>query len=579
MKKSTVLFAIIILVAAMGIGMLVGQKNTLKIENANLNEKIAELTKTQESGQAEAQKSLTETQTQLNAANEQLTLANAEISRLKGENETLTAKVKEFNTQHSRANSVTIFHTNDVFSHVKGNETDEIGYAKLATLVNEERKAGPTLVLDAGNALHGTTYASLTGGMSVVSLMNKIGYDAMTPGNHDFNYGVDHLKELEAGMNFPLVNATVYHAGAENVFKPYILKEIAGKTIAIVGVGTPQMVSTIHPDLIKGYSFEGEQILQPIIDEAAEKSDAVILLAHWGYGDPMPDSSVLAAMPHVDLVIDGHSCNTYEEITQQAGSALIVSAGSYMNRIGKVELVFNADGTLTCTETPITPEEAKAIVPDAEVAAEIEKTTAEQNELLGNTIGQTKVQLDGGRNAGWDKETNFGDFLTDSIREHAQAEFAFVTGSALYVPIREGDITKRDVLEALPYNNHVVVLEVSGETLLQAMENGLKSYPNKFGGFPQISGGTITFDPALEAGQRIVSFQINNQEIERDRLYTVATSDYLMRGGDGYTVLTECKVLQELSLLDEVLATVLGREQVISPEVGTRLTVGTALQK
>ena len=513
---------------------------------------------------------------QLKAAEEALMLAATAAEQPAAE-ATLVPLVTEEPAQPA---VITIFHTNDVHSRVEGNDKDQIGYAKMATIVKEAEKQGPALLLDAGDTLHGTAFSNLEKGLSTVKVMNLLGYDAMEPGNHDFNYGFDRLKELEKDMAFPLVNANIMLENGENAFTTYALLEAGEKTIAVVGVANPQMKTAIHPDMIKGLTFKDYDVLADVIAKADEQSDAVILLAHWGADDSYtPNSSVLANIPGVDLVIDGHSHTLFENIAQVEGGALIVSTGDYLRTIGQVTLTIQPDGSVTAQADPITYEESVNVVPDEEVKAYIDQIKAGQDEILSTVIGTADVDLDGERETNRTRETNLGDLATDALKWYSEADLAFTNGGGIRKSIPAGVITQRDVVEVFPFGNSVVIIEVTGEQLLAAMEHGVRLYPETNGGFPQISGAKFVFDPAKEAGSRVVSMEVGGEPVDPAKTYTMATNDFTAAGGDGYEMLKTSPILQYRGTLDEAFTQYIAHLGVINTAVEGRITMVEAAQE
>ena len=480
----------------------------------------------------------------------------------------------------AEAVAITIFHTNDVHSRVEGNDTDQIGYAKLATIVRDAERHGPVLLLDVGDTLHGMAFSNLEKGLSVVKLLNMLGYDAMEPGNHDFNYGFDRLKELEKEMAFPLVNANIMLENGENAFTPFALLDAGDKVVAVGGIANPQMTTAIHPEMIKALTFNDYDVLTDVIAQVDEKSDAIILLAHWGADDAYtPNSSVLAQIPGVDLVIDGHSHTLPDEIAQVADGALIVSTGDYLKNIGQVTLTILPDGSVTAESDPITFEEASAVMPDEEVKAFIDEIKVGQDEILNTVIGVTEVDLDGERETNRSGETNLGNLATDALRLYTEADLAFTNGGGIRKSIPAGDITQRDVVEVFPFGNSVVIIEVTGEQLLAAMEHGVRLYPETNGGFPQISGAKFVFDPAKEVGSRIVSMEVGGEPVDPVKTYTMATNDFTAAGGDGYEMLKNSPILQYRGTLDEAFTQHIVRLGVINVAAEGRITVAEAVEE
>ncbi len=486
-----------------------------------------------------------------NAAEEALAKAEGELTALRAELATMEEKLQ---LALSGGGDVTVLHTNDVHARVVSGGQNQIGYTKLGTIVERAREAGGTLLLDAGDTLHGMAIAGATQGQSVVDLMNMLGYDAMTPGNHDFNYGYERLKELEKSMDFALVNANILLEDGSHAFTPYVVLEVSGRKVAVVGAANPQMQSAIHPDQIKGLTFAGLDKITEAVESARQEADAVIILAHWGSSDAYdPNSSVLAQIPGVNLVVDGHSHTAFADIMQVEGAALVVSAGQHLEYVGRVQLAFDAEGGVTATADPIAFEDTVDIPVNQAIEDAIIDLENTMSEVLGEVVGKTEVLLDGERENVRTRETNLGNLAADALLKATAADFAFTNGGGIRRSIATGDITRKDVVEVFPFGNSVLVLEVTGVQLLAAMEHGLRQYPEQSGGFPQIAGGTLVFSAANEPGNRVMEFTIAGKPVDSAATYQVATNDFLAAGGDGFDMLKDCPVLGYLGTLDEIL--------------------------
>ncbi len=539
----------------------------LQEEKTSLEEKVNAFdsnTKELEEAKKAAEEKLNAAEDAKKTAEENLKSAQDELKALQGEKDQLNeqlaaiaakteAKEQEEKAEAEKASetsSVIILSTNDVHARVEGNDKNQIGYPRLIAIAKELRKDNEVILLDAGDVLHGTAFANLTQGESIVNLMNLAGYSASAPGNHDFNYGYDRLMELEKKMDFPLVNANIYKDG-EHAFAPYTIIQAGSRNIAVIGAANPQMESAIHPDRIKGLEFKDYTALNDIVEEVRPHVDAVIILAHWGASDAYePNSSVLAKIPGVDLVVDGHSHTPFEEIKQNDGAALIVSAGEYMGEIGCVKMNFTENG-VECSGDSISFEEANSYAPDEEASKLINDLKDEQQELMSVVIGKTDVPLDGERETNRTRETNLGNLAADAIIWYTDADFAFTNGGGIRTSIPAGNITQGNIIEVFPFGNSVVIIEATGEQILSAMELGLSKYPETSGGFPQISGAKIVYNPEKPEGERIVEMSIQGKPVEKDKKYTVATNDFTAAGGDGYVMLKDCPVIMYQGTLDE----------------------------
>lgn len=465
--------------------------------------------------------------------------------------------------------TITIFHTNDV--HARYNSAAGMGYAMMASYVNEARAAGENvLVLDAGDTLHGTIFANSTQGESIVKLMNAIGYDAMAAGNHDFNYGKERLVELSGLADFPVLSANLLNEDGSYLLTPYVILEVADKKIAVVGAQNPEIKTSIHPNYTASILFEGVEQVKKAVDEVKDQADAVIVLCHWGASDAYePNSSVLAAIEGVDLVIDGHSHTPLPEIQQIDGNATVTSTGEYLNNLGRVIMTFTEDGIEI--EPSLIPNPKR--FEDHAVIHTIEGIEEEQDAVLGTVIGQTTVDLVGEREIVRTQESNWGDLACDIFLEATGADVALMNGGNIRKSVPAGDITLRDVNEVYPFGNYVCVLNVTGEALLQALEHGFSNLPETSGGFPQVGGMTMTIDPSKEKGARVSDLKIKGEPVDLAKVYQLVTNDYLASGGDGYEMLASAPLLLEMGFMDEVIVDYIKQAGTVSPEIDGRLNI------
>lgn len=462
---------------------------------------------------------------------------------------------------------VVVFHTNDV--HARATDDAGMGYALAASVVNAERASGKNvLLLDAGDTLHGQTIATLVQGESIVQIMNAMAYDAMTPGNHDFNYGFDRLKALAKQADFPVISANLQDKTTGKLaFAPYIIKEFDGVKIGIVGAQSPEIAIAIHPDHIADVGFLGYYPVRRAVNEIKDITDAVIVLAHWGDTGVDIPSDVLAQIDGVDLVIDGHSHSEYPN-GRNAFGTYIASTGEYLNNLGKVTLSIGADGAVGVKPELIARPD---IAPDAAVSDVIAKVKAQQTTLFKQKVGHTGVALDGERAQVRTGETNLANLITDALLAQSGADVALTNGGGIRASIDKGDITKGEVVTVLPFGNTVVTKEVTGKNIRLALEHGLRYYPDQNGGFPQVAGMRYTFDPSRSAGERVVDVAVNGQPLEDDKTYVLVTNDFMAAGGDGYTMLGESKTLFDFGAMDDVLMDYLAKHPTVSPAVDGRI--------
>lgn len=470
--------------------------------------------------------------------------------------------------------TITIVHTNDTHSRVEAG----MGFAKIATKVKALKEANPnTLVIDAGDTLHGQTFATISKGESIIKLMNAIGYDVMTPGNHDFNYGQERLVELAKSAQFPIISANLVKTDGTTLLNPYVIKEVGGLKIGIFGLSTPETAYKTNPKNVEGLTFANpvETAKKIVAELKAKEVDAIIALAHLGIDKESTDTSYLVRdnVEGIDLIIDGHSHSTLDDIDNEGKDTKIVSTGEYNNNLGIVNLTF-ADGELKTVEPSLfSSEAAKELEAHADIAAMIAATTEANKAITSAVVGKTDVELDGVREHVRGGETNLSNLITNAMLAASGADMAITNGGGIRASIDVGDITMQEIITVLPFGNYVVVKEYTGAQILAALEHGTASYPAVAGSFPQVAGVTYTLDLNEEAGKRVTDVKINGSALDLDKTYKVATNDFMAVGGDGYTMLKEGNLIVELPGLDEVLIEYVKGLESIPAAVQSRMTV------
>jgi len=469
-----------------------------------------------------------------------------------------------------------VVHTNDVHGRIEGSDS-VVGYARLATLVNMGRSVtNKNLLLDAGDATHGTLLTNLFEGETSGVLLDMLGYDAIVPGNHDFNYGKDRLIEAaklaQQYSNLRVLAANVLDENGNMVFQPYQLYYFDGFTVGVIGVSTPDTETKTHPKNVQGLSFMSDEVIygaQALVDEVNKRADYVIALSHLGLDEDgsygVTSKMVAENIDGIDLIVDGHSHSLLEN-GMMVGDTLIVSAGEYMENIGLVEIAVRngkAAGETALlipasnVADPSQNEYAKMlgiteVKADPKVVAYVESQKAKLDEITNEVVAYTPVHLDGERNNVRTKPTNLGNMIAKAMVEASGADVALTNGGGIRASIPAGDVTRGDIITVLPFNNTVVVVEVTGQDIYDALEWGYSRLPESNGGFPQTANMAIVYSRFSDPGNRIKRVLINGKVVDRNATYKLATNDFMAAGGDGYTMLDRPIVMYGRGL-DEVL--------------------------
>ncbi|MBN2851999.1 MAG: 5'-nucleotidase C-terminal domain-containing protein [Clostridia bacterium] len=470
--------------------------------------------------------------------------------------------------------TIVIAHTNDI--HARVFEGDGIGLAKISTLVSELRAANPnTLLMDAGDAFHGQTFATLEKGASIVEVYNLMGYDVMTPGNHDFNYGYERLLELADMADFPILSANVLKENGTALLEPYTVKTVGGVKVGIFGLTTPETTYKTHPDNVMGLTFADPVVKAQAMVTLLESlgCQVIVGLFHLGLDEASVDTSAKVAMEvdGIDVIIDGHSHSTLPQ-GLVVNNTLIASAGEYDKNLGVVEITVSGGVVTAKTASLITKAETADTVADPAVVALTESINATHDVILSEVVGRSTLNIMGERNYVRTGETNMGNLVTDAMLAESGADVALTNGGGIRASIPAGYITKGDVITVLPFGNYIVTKEVTGAIIKQALEYATDSYPASAGKFPQVGGMSFSIDMNRPVGDRIVDLMIGDMPVNLNAAYVLATNDFMAAGGDGYTMLTT-ETVNEFKGLDEAVIDYIAAKGVIAPLPEGRITV------
>lgn len=473
--------------------------------------------------------------------------------------------------------TITIIHTNDVHAAVVDDGKATIGFAKLATYVEDLRKKDEILVLDAGDMFQGLPIANIEKGKSIIPIANQVGYDVMTVGNHEFDFTAQNLLEIEKELKFPMVAANVVKGGSQ-VFKPYVVKEVKGIKVGIFGIATPETAFKTHPDNVKGYEFTDiVKASKDTVDKLrnVEKVDVVIALTHLGLNEGDYTSDIIAKnVQGIDLIIDGHSHTTLEN-GQKEGNTLIVSTGSSMKAVGKVEIKLVDKKVTDVNASLLKYADFANVKPAQGILDAIKKVEDGQKAVLDKVVGKTAVELIGKREVVRTGESNLGQLATAAMLDLTKAEVAITNGGGIRASIKAGDITMRDMVTVFPFGNTIMVKEIKGSDLVKALEHGTDSYPNEKGAFPHVAGVTFTLRVNAPVGKRVTDVKVNGEPIVMDKLYKVATNDFMAAGGDGYDMLKAYPIKAEYNTLMDTLLSYVQKKGTVDGKMEKRITFDT----
>ena len=476
--------------------------------------------------------------------------------------------------------TVVILYENDVHCAVEG-------YSKLAAMKNELSETYTNVgVVSVGDFVQGGTLGAVSKGEYIVNLMNKVGYDAIALGNHEFDYQLPRLNELNAMSNTKFISCNFQKIGEDkSYFEPYTIVSYGNVDVAYIAITTPETINSSSPAQFKNdkgeliYTFN-ESKLYDIVQtniNAAETAgaDYVIALSHIGYdesGNLADITDVIENTDGFDVVLDAHSHSVIEEkvIKDKSGDdVLLTSTGTKFEYIGKLTIKNGAFDTELVEVESYTKTDP---VVDAYIT-EINKNYAQ----LGNRkIGESKVEFithdkDGNRlvrNA----ETNLGNFCSDALRVMTGADMSFVNGGGLRAPMESGDITFNDIFSVFPFNNQIVTAEISGQILIDFLEMAVMNYPEEDGSFPHMSGVTFSVNKSIPTSVKVDANGFFEKVDGAYRVYNVKVLDktsgeykaldpngkYVLAGfnyflldfGGGMTMFKDAKILDAEGTLD-----------------------------
>ncbi|HBD64997.1 MAG TPA: multifunctional 2',3'-cyclic-nucleotide 2'-phosphodiesterase/5'-nucleotidase/3'-nucleotidase [Clostridiales bacterium] len=480
--------------------------------------------------------------------------------------------------QDAETTKITIIHTNDTHARLEGTAT-EIGFAKIATLIREAKEANPnTLVLDAGDTLHGMPIVNISKGENAIKMLQAAGYDYMTIGNHDFNYGKERLLELKDMSKVGMLSANILDEKGKTLFTPYVIKEVGGVKVGIFGLSTPETAYKTSPANVVGLTFEDPvKTSEKMVAELKDKTDVIIALVHLGLDESSEITSKKLAekVKGIDVIVDGHSHTTLET-GMLVNDVLIAQTGNYDKNLGYVNIEVQKGNVVSKTSQLLAAGAAANTVPDPELAKAIDEIKEANKAELSKIVAKTDIYLDGVRENVRTKETNLGNLSADAVRAASGADIGFVNGGNIRIAINPGDITFGMVAELFPFGNTVQVKKITGEDLLAVLEQSVSGYPAAQGGFLHVSGMEFTFDPAQPAGSRVTEAKVDGAALDKAAEYTVAINDFLGIGGDGFTMFAKYPIYAEFGTYEEIFADYLNANGTKGIEVSGRIAVKEA---
>lgn len=419
------------------------------------------------------------------------------------------------------------------------------GAAKLTAFLLDKKAQNPkgTLIVSGGDMFQGSVRSNILYGQPVVNMMNIIQFDAMAFGNHEFDWGVAVMKLRNKEAKFPWIAANILEVATEkpiSIAKPYVIVKKQGVKIALIGLTTPETAKTTNLNVARQFIYQDpKQAMDEILPSVRrDGADVIVVVAHLGSklvnNNIIGEAADLANhLKGVDAIVSAH---THEKVFGRVNGIQIVQAGALGRAVGHIKLDYSTEQkavvaasseVLTLDRTLVKPHKKVTQIMDkyAPRAALIEKT------VIGSTVSELTH----------DRYTFslLGEVLTDYMREVAAVDVAFINGGGIRRSLAQGNITLGDLYAVEPFDNNLITMQMTGEQIKEVLEYGLGN--GKYG-YLQVSGLRIVCDPNAPIGKKLLTVNLKSgSPLDDKQLYTVATNNFLLDGGDGYTMFKKAK--------------------------------------
>ncbi|MDR0944483.1 MAG: bifunctional metallophosphatase/5'-nucleotidase [Ruminococcus sp.] len=435
-----------------------------------------------------------------------------------------------------------IYHTGDTDGFLSTSD-ETIGADILSSIVEISRERVPeTFLFDTGDAFQGSFFVNMDKGDNAVTVMNAVGYDAMTPGNHDFDYGIDRMIELAGKASFPILIQESAAVGNAPITSSSLI-ERGDITIGVFGITTP----AVKYNSVGGFGLDlmtMPELIAYASDTAAslrnDGADIVVCLSHIGSVDNEVRNigtvyDIADGAEGIDVIIDG---NTHDENLNRKteGKIPVAIAGERGEDIGVVEFYMDeATGLYTPKISLVKKSQTLNVVPDATVAGVLVACKENADFKSKEVVAISDVTLtDFEKEIIRGGESVIADMVADSMRWAAESDIALINAGVIRGPIYQGKVTYGTISNVLPYSNIIYVAEVKGSVIREALEYSASLFGQSDGGFMQVSGLSYAFDPEKPVGNRLTEVLVGKRQLDDEETYSVATLDFLTEGGDGY---------------------------------------------
>jgi 5'-nucleotidase / UDP-sugar diphosphatase len=454
---------------------------------------------------------------------------------------------------------LTILHTNDFHARFEpiskydgpcGAEENTAGEcfggsARLATAIEEARaRSNNSILVDGGDQFQGTLFYTYYKGELAAEMMNQMGYDAMTVGNHEFDDGPEVLKGFMDKIDFPILmsnaDVTAEPLLADALEKSTVI-ERGGEKIGLIGLTPEDTHELASPGDNVTFSDPVAAVQGEVDKLTAEGVNKIIVLSHSGYG---VDQKVAAETTGVDVIVGGHTNTLLSNTDENAegpyptmvGQTAIVSAYAYGKFLGELNVTFDDEGNVTeAVGEPLIMD--STVVEEQGTIDRIAEAAKPLDEIRNRVVAESAEMIEGNRDVCRKQECSMGNLVADAMLARVKdqgIDVAIANSGGLRASIDAGEVTMGDVLTVLPFQNTLSTFQVSGEVLKAALENGVSQVEETAGRFPQVAGLTFAFDASAEPGNRVSDVMVGGEPLDMARTYGLVSNNYVRNGGDGY---------------------------------------------
>ncbi len=457
--------------------------------------------------------------------------------------------------------SITILHTNDFHARfepisrfdsgcsVEDNAEGKCfgGSARLVTALDAAKaRTNNWLLVDGGDQFQGTLFYTYYKGKVAAEMMNKMGYDAMTVGNHEFDDGPEVLRDFVNAVEFPILMSNADISGEpllKDVIQKSVVIEKGGEKIGLIGL-TPQDTVDLASPGPNVIFTEPSGAVQAEVDRLTEEGvNKIIVLSHSGY---VADQRIAEAVTGVDVIVGGHSNTLLSNSAEGAvgpyptvvNGVQIVQAYAYGKYLGELNVTFDDEGNVTETSGDLVVLDG-TVAEDGTTKDRIAELAVPLEEIRQKVVAEAAAPIEGDRAICRVEECPMGNLVADAMLERVKdqgIQVAFANSGGIRASIDAGPVTMGEVLTVLPFQNTLSTFQAKGSTLLAALENGVSQVEEVAGRFPQVAGMTFKWDPTAEPGSRIVEAMVAGAPLDPDATYGIVTNNFVRNGGDGYSM-------------------------------------------